>query len=182
MSAFKYTLFIFVAVPLLSLLFLSDVSTIFGLLLGIILILVSYIDYQTFKIPDWLNGLILLCGIFYNIFIDEMWFPIISFLIAGSSFYLLAFIYVKFRGRQGLGGGDIKLFACGAVWLLPYYLPLVLLVSSISALIYSLLGSIFLKESKEKTAKIPFGPFLSLGIWFSFLFGENMLNFFNFTM
>ena len=75
------------------------------MLLGVLLMLLSYIDIQTFKIPDWLNGIILLVGILYNISIDQLWLPFISFLIAFAFFYSVSIIYTKIKGRQGLGGG-----------------------------------------------------------------------------
>ena len=175
MSAFKLTVFFLIAISAFSLLLISDISLLYGMLLGVLLMLLSYIDIQTFKIPDWLNGIILLVGILYNISIDQLWLPFISFLIAFVFFYSVSIIYTKIRGRQGLGGGDIKLFACGAIWLMPYYLPLVLLISSTSALIYALLSSLY---DRKKQDIVPYGPFLALGIWISFLFGESILNYF----
>lgn len=175
MSAFKITVFFLIAISAFSLLLISDIPLLYGMLLGVLLMLLSYIDIQTFKIPDWLNGMILFTGIVYNLSIDQLWLPFISFLISFALFYLVSIIYIKIKGRQGLGGGDIKLFACGAVWLMPYYIPLVLLISSISALIYALFSS---SCNSKKQDIIPYGPFLALGIWMSLLFGESILNFF----
>lgn len=178
MSAFKQILFFLIAISLLSLIYTTEISIVFGFILGVLLVCISYLDFTTYKIPNWVNGLVLISGIAYNFYNNELWLPLISFLIAGSSFYLLSFIYFKIKGRQGLGGGDIKFFACGAVWLFPYYLPLVLLISSVSALCYIFISSFLYPKIEEKYKKAPYGPFLALGIWISFLFGNKILNLF----
>jgi|GEM_PF-886576 leader peptidase (prepilin peptidase)/N-methyltransferase len=178
MSAFiKLSTFLF-AIAVFVLLYFSDKPILFSMLLGVLLLLVAFYDFLFFRIPNLINVLILLMGIAYNISIKQsFWTPMVSFMIAGLLFYLLSFIYYKVRNRQGLGGGDIKLFACGAVWLLPYHLPLVLLISSFSALLYALLCSYNHAENRKKIGKIPFGPFLGIGIWCSWLFGREILNF-----
>lgn len=177
MSAFFNIVFLLITALLFSLILFSNQPPLFGVLLGVLLIFLSYIDFISFKIPDWINALILLTGIAYNISIEQSsWTPITSFIIAGVFFYSLSFLYSKVRDRQGLGGGDIKLFACGAVWLLPYYLPLVLLISSISALFYAYLSSHRELKIRKKMKKIPYGPFLGLGIWLSWIFGQEILN------
>ena len=179
MSIFQKFSFFLIAISLFSLILFSENPTIFSMLLGLLLILLSYRDFLSFKIPDWINASILISGISYNIMMKQNpWIPITSFLIAGVLFYLLSLIYSKLRNRQGLGGGDIKLFACSALWLLPYYLPLVLLISSITALLYAFLLFLLNLNLPKKINKIPYGPFLAMGVWISFLFGKNIFSFF----
>ena len=170
------------AVPIYSLLIVSDKPYIFSIPLGMLLLLIAYRDLLSFKISNLMNLAILILGIIYNIYIEQSFIaPFISFVIAGSFFYLLSFGYFKIRRKQGLGGGDIKLFACGAVWLSPYLLPLVLLTSSFSALFYALFLSLLNATEFNSKSKIPFGPFLGLGLWICWLFGENIINFISFS-
>ncbi|MCC3861766.1 prepilin peptidase [Pseudemcibacter aquimaris] len=167
MTAYGKTILTFLGLVAITLLLLSERSFLFGGVLCLLLLVLSYIDLTKYKIPDWINALILITGVLFNIYNDhDLLNALISFLIAGSLFYFISFLFFKIKNRQGLGGGDIKLFAASAVWLNFYFLPFVLLISSLSALIYAVLS---------RSTKIPFGPFLAIGIWVTWLFGSELL-------
>jgi leader peptidase (prepilin peptidase)/N-methyltransferase len=79
-------------------------------------------------------------------------------------------IYYRIRGRDGLGLGDIKLFAAAGAWVSWEGLPSVLLFSSVSTLLMALvLGRI--EPSRGFEHRIPFGPGLAAGIWLAWLYG-----------
>lgn len=82
-------------------------------------------------------------------------------LFGGGILWLVAYIYYIFTGREGLGGGDIKLLAWLGALLGWKAVPFIILSSSI---VGSVVGLIISKKN-QNTLKtmIPFGPFLALG-------------------
>ena len=72
--------------------------------------------------------------------------------------------YKKIRGRDGLGRGDAKLFAAGGAWCGAMALPIILLVASVSALLFVIILKIGLKKAVTLNSAVAFGPFLSFGI------------------
>jgi len=92
---------------------------------------------------------------------------LIGLMAGGGSLYLVAAGYERITGREGLGGGDIKLLAMIGAWMGWASLPLIVLMSSLSG---AVIGSVFiLCGGKGARTQIPFGPFLSLGA-LSYLF------------
>ena len=127
------------------------------------LVVVSFIDFDHFILPDFftLGGIIIgLIGALFNPqrdFVDS----ILGILFGGGFLWLIAYIYWIFRKEEGMGGGDIKLLAwIGAVlgW---KSIPFVILVSSISGSTVGIL--IMLKSKGSLKTVIPFGPYLVLG-------------------
>lgn len=57
--------------------------------------------------------------------------------------------------RDGLGGGDIKLFGASGAWIGWQALPALLLIASLSALIV-----ILMNKRLSRVTQIPFGPFI----------------------
>lgn len=82
-------------------------------------------------------------------------------LFGGGILWLVAYVYFVFTGRDGLGGGDIKLLAWLGALLGWKAIPFVILSSSI---VGSVVGLIVSRKNEDglKTM-IPFGPFLAMG-------------------
>lgn len=90
----------------------------------------------------------------------------------GGALYLVATVYERITGREGLGGGDIKLLAMIGAWMGWQSLPLIVLMSSLSG---AVIGSVFiLSGGKDARTQIPFGPFLSLGALSYLFFGRQI--------
>ncbi len=99
---------------------------------------------------------------------------IIGTLAGGGSLFIIAFVYEKITGREGMGGGDIKLLAMIGAWMGWRYLYLTVLLASVAGVV---VGVVFLLVAgKGFRARIPFGPFLSLGAMACFFFGPAMMN------
>ena len=127
------------------------------------LVTASFIDYDHMILPDefTLGGLIIgLIGAALN---PERSFleALLGVLFGGGILWLVAYIYFIFTGRDGLGGGDIKLLAWLGALLGWKAIPFIILTSSI---VGSIVGLILSRKTEEglKTM-IPFGPFLALG-------------------
>lgn len=130
---------------------------VFGLVVG------SFIDLDHMILPDeiTLGGCaIALIGAAINPergFIDGL----LGFLFGGGILWLVAYVYYVFTGREGLGGGDIKLLAWIGALLGWKAIPFVILCSSITG---SIVGIYLSRHSEDKLkAVIPFGPFIALG-------------------
>ena len=81
---------------------------------------------------------------------------------------LVAAGYRRLRGRDGLGGGDAKLFAAAGAWLGWAALPLVLGSAALAAIVVALL---LLRRGLTSTTRLPFGTFLAPAIWIIALAG-----------
>jgi leader peptidase (prepilin peptidase)/N-methyltransferase len=136
------------------------------------LVAISFIDLHHKIIPDVLS----LPGIIMGwtaawVIRDVSWLDsLIGILAGGGSLFLVAFAYERITGREGMGGGDIKLLAMIGAWMGWEALPYVLLISASTGAVVGL--AFILLSGKGYRARIPFGPFLSLGALFFFFLGS----------
>jgi leader peptidase (prepilin peptidase)/N-methyltransferase len=125
------------------------------------LVTVSFIDIDHMILPDkfTLSGIVIgLVGAALNP--EREFLPALYGVLMGGGFlWAVAYLYYALRGRDGMGGGDIKLLAwIGAVlgW---KAIPVVILVSS---LLGALIGIILALRTKDGLKQaIPFGPYLA---------------------
>lgn len=138
----------------------------FSLCLIALCIWASYIDLLRFRIPDLASLLILVVGIAAIGWIDLLRLPshLMAAVFAGATFWLVGEVLYRRYGTEMLGIGDAKLLGAGAMWVGFAGLPSLLLVAAVSCIVYSLLV-------KRYTKRIPFGPFLALGIVTIWLYG-----------
>ncbi len=164
--------------------------TVLWLIIAAIYLTISIIDLKHQIIPDGLNIFLflivlgLIAGGFQNSFLGpykllfgpqniNIW---INHLIAGLA-ALLFFVLIFFLWQgKGMGLGDLKLVAVSGFLLGWPDISLALILAFFSGA----LVSIFLMLYKKKTFKdsVPFGPFLTLGVFLVFFFGEIILRFY----
>lgn len=150
------------------------ISTLFALLLTWVLIALSGIDFDHQLLPDNIILPMLWLGLFlslFNIFID----PVSSIIGAVAGYLFLWTIYQAFKlltGKEGMGYGDFKLLALLGAWLGWQYLPLIILLSSLTGAIIGTFLIIFVKQ--DKNIPIPFGPYLAIAGWIALLWGEQL--------
>jgi len=141
------------------------IDVFFAGILIIVLIILSWIDFKTFLLPDYLTLPLLLLGLISNGFTLIEWASPLNSLIGAfigwASLYSLNFLYKLFRGVDGIGMGDAKLLAALGAFLGWESLPYVLIIASCSGLLG---GYIWLRIHKQDhTQAFPFGPFIALG-------------------
>ena len=90
-------------------------------------------------------------------------------IVAGGALLLLRFAYLRLSGIEGLGLGDAKLAAAGALSLAWPTLPIALLIASIGALLAVAGRGVAARKMPERGAEIPFGAFLAPAIWLAFV-------------
>lgn len=133
-----------------------------ALVMTVILIIISVIDLRHRIIPDFMVAIALVIGIIFAIMtkasvIDTL----LGMVCGGGLLFLLALV------PNAMGGGDIKImFAIGAFLGINRTLWALLLAFSLSSIISIVLIVFKIKGTKDY---IPFGPFLALGSFISFL-------------
>ena len=140
--------------------------------LGWILLALSALDMRYFLLPDFLTLPLLAAGLLANAFLDRD-FPS-AYIIGAAAGYvfvrLLRLAYRKLRGREGMGLGDAKLLAAAGAWVSWSGLPSVVALAALAALAIVLLLSL-LRRRFDPHRHVPFGAFLSLGLWIVWLYG-----------
>jgi leader peptidase (prepilin peptidase) / N-methyltransferase len=138
------------------------------------LVTISFIDLDHRIIPDVLSLPGVAAGWAVSLFPWSVYWldSLIGTLAGGGSLYLVAIAYERITGREGMGGGDIKLLAMIGAWMGWQALPLIVLVASLTG---AVIGMVFILCAGEGYRfRIPFGPFLSLGTLLYLFFGRDL--------
>jgi leader peptidase (prepilin peptidase)/N-methyltransferase len=138
------------------------------------LIVITFIDLKYQIIPDVISlpgiGVGLLASYFLSIGIFN---SILGILAGGGSLFLIAAGYQLVTGREGMGGGDIKMLAMIGAFL---GWKGVIITIFTGSFIGAVLGTaLMLAKGKDSKYAIPFGPFLALGAIISLFFGETII-------
>jgi len=143
------------------------------------LVIISFIDLQHKIIPDIISLPGIIIGLAFSmIFHHISWLEsVIGVLAGGGSLFLVAVVFEKLTGREGMGGGDVKLLAMIGAWMGWKALPLIILISSLTGTIIG--GGSLLLASRGLQTKIPFGPFLVLGTLIYLFFGNELLSWYS---
>jgi leader peptidase (prepilin peptidase) / N-methyltransferase len=89
--------------------------------------------------------------------------------------WLIAWVFKKFTGKDGLGVGDMELLAMIGSFLGPLGVWISLAVGSFTGLF---VGALYLALSgRDRTTRIPFGPFLALGAIAHLMLGAHLTAF-----
>lgn len=129
------------------------------------LVVLAWIDFKTFQLPDALTIFLSFYGLLANGFLNLGWTDISSSLIGCVSgylsLYLLDLAYLKIKKHHGIGMGDAKLLAGLGACFGWQTLPFILIIASVTGLLG---GYIWLKVHQQDTSHaFPFGPFIALG-------------------
>ena len=153
------------------------------------LVVISFIDLDVRIVPDVISlpGIVLglgfsIVGYFTvgppaeNAAIPSPLSSLIGILAGGGFLLATAWIYEKFTGVEGMGGGDIKLLAMiGAFQGWPS-VPVTLFIASILG---SVIGLICMAVTGAgRRLALPFAPFLCSGAILFIFFGEDLIRFY----
>lgn len=150
----KYPLFEIIGGILFTSLFFSSQSY-EVLFIFLLLQMMALIDYFAHWVPDLLQVALALLVIGYQPTIHQWWFAAMIFIILLILSRLIT---------QGIGGADIKCLTLLALYLPIEGFPFLLLIASISAILYHLFKIIFLKRESYNVA-IPFIPFICFSFY-----------------
>lgn len=142
---------------------------VFTLALALLLLAISLIDARTQRIPDWLNLTLALLGLSATYLLGRDLLAALIGVAAGFvAIWLVAELYLRLRGHDGLGGGDAKFLAAAGAWVGWNGLPFVVLLASALGIVFVALLRLT-GRTIAPTQRIAFGPFLSVGlfaVWF----------------
>ena len=143
--------------------------------LAIVMLAIAVIDWRTFAIPDWLNITGAGLGIAYaavrqpDAMLEATAMAVLRGTVLALIFFALRYGYAKWRGRQGLGLGDVKLAFVAGAWLDWLTIPLAIQLAAFAALSAYLLRQLVSGQSMSATNRMPFGLFLAPAIWICWL-------------
>jgi leader peptidase (prepilin peptidase)/N-methyltransferase len=137
-----------------------------------VLIPTIFIDIDERMIPDRFSIGLLIFGFVFSFFDPGMtWHgSAIGIVVGGGLLFIVAEGYHLMTGREGMGGGDIKLIAAIGAFMGWYPVLMVIFISSMLGSIYGIFAMIVLK--KGRLTEIPFGPFISIAALLYFLLSE----------
>jgi leader peptidase (prepilin peptidase)/N-methyltransferase len=141
-------------------------------LLGWQLLLIAIVDAENFWLPDVLTLPLIGTGLIASGLLAGglPWPQILGAVMGFSLLWLLAWLYRVVRRRDGLGAGDPILFAGAGAWAGWTGLPGVLLWTCAVGLCL-VLGRLLMRRSVRGTDRLPFGTFLAMGAWLTWLYG-----------
>jgi len=90
------------------------------------------------------------------------------------SLWLVFHAFRLITGKEGMGYGDFKLFAALGAWLGWKVLPLVIILSAATGAVIGI-GMIALR-GRDRSAPMPFGPYLAAAGWLAMLYGDSLIN------
>jgi leader peptidase (prepilin peptidase)/N-methyltransferase len=139
---------------------------------GWTLLVLGIIDAKHFLLPDSLCAFLALSGLVATLGLVRQEF--VNHLIGGFAgvlfFILLATLYRKIRGREGVGLGDAKLMGAIGLWLGWQALPTVVLFAAVLGLLSVCISSLTGK-SLSFSLRLPLGTFLAVAAWIVWLYG-----------
>ena len=141
-------------------------------LLGWWLLALGWIDLRRWVLPDVLTLPLVVVGLLAAaVFEPESLFDRALGAVAGYlALSAVAIVYRAARGREGLGAGDAKLLAAAGAWVGVMALPQLVFGAALAALLAA--GALRLRGVHlHAQSPIPFGPFIALATWVSWLCG-----------
>lgn len=139
------------------------------------LIALSVIDWKTQLLPDeitlpflWLG---LLLSLFYVFTSPEQ--AILGAIFGYGILWIIKTLYRLVRRKEGMGHGDLKLLALLGAWTGPFSVIHILIFASFMGLSIAII-SLALKKTTFQTP-LPFGPYLAIAGWLTFLYGPFLL-------
>ena len=150
-------------------------TSIFLFLFTAALIAIAFIDLQHKIIPDMISLPGILIGLAFSFFPSALISPLDALIgvVGGGGFlFLVGTAFEKLTGREGMGGGDVKLLAMIGAWMGWKALPFIILLSSLTG---AVIGGVSLVIGRQGVrARIAFGPFLGLGALVFLFFGDEI--------
>lgn len=140
----------------------EDAQAAAGCFLGWLLVLLVISDLRHQILPDSLTATLLVSGLVAALFLPAPGFTqaLIGAAIGGGSFFVLRFLYFRYRGIEGLGLGDVKLMAGLGAWLGPAWLPPLVLIAAVAGLAIIVVRAWSHGTGISATSRVAFGAYL----------------------
>ena len=169
-----------IAVATLSGLTLDPLDALASTFLGTVMLAIALIDAEQFIIPDVLSLPAIPVGLAYTGATDvappaNLVEHLLAMIVGGLALYLIREAYFRYRAREGLGLGDVKLALAAGAWTGLTGLGHVLLLASVFALCWVVVVNARNLAALKGATPIAFGVFLAPAIWVVWFVGKQGL-------
>ena len=140
------------------------------------LLVIAFIDIDHRIIPDAISLPGIPIGLLCSFFLPQPGWQasLLGILIGGGSLYAVAWGYSFLKGREGMGGGDIKLLAMIGAFIGWQGVLFTIMTSSFIGTLAGL--TLMLRSRKGMEMAVPFGPFLAIGALLYLFFGPRLID------
>lgn len=171
-----------------------DSRGVWGAGLAALMVAIAAVDARLFIIPDELTATAGGLGFAYAAVQGaDMWLPALGWSLIRGAATALVFLGVRagyrwWRGRDGIGLGDVKLAAVAGVWLDWAAIPVAVDIAAVAALgaclvLYlmkrlmpqRLIARRGFRRAIRATTRLPFGLFLAPAIWLTWIIETTLL-------
>jgi len=146
------------------------------------LIVITFIDLDHQIIPNVISLPGIVVGVAAALILDTPpWRDsVIGLLLGGGLLWAVAEGYYRLTGREGMGGGDVKLLAMVGAFLGWRAIPVTLMFASLTGTVVGV--ALMLCSGGDRRMAIPFGPFLAAGAVVALFAGAPLIDWYlNFT-
>ncbi len=158
------------AIAIVAVIAFDGATTLAAALFGWVLLFGALVDLRTFLLPDIVTLGLIPAG-FGMAYIgggrEALVLAAIAAVAGFASLALIAWIYRRLRGRDGLGIGDAKLLAAGGAWAGPIALPWIVAIGAGATLLIVVIGHFLGRKADAETA-VPLGPGLAAGCFLAY--------------
>jgi leader peptidase (prepilin peptidase) / N-methyltransferase len=167
--------FVLVAAVATSLVAAPGPDGLLGALLAALMLAIAITDGRRYIIPNQLTGAAVALALLRAGMIgpDADWRGVLWVALRAAAvaapLVLLMVGYRRWRGRDGLGLGDVKLAAVAGVWLNFVTIFAVIELAALSALGAYVVSGYLRQRPLKAAALLPFGLFLAPAIWIGWL-------------
>jgi leader peptidase (prepilin peptidase)/N-methyltransferase len=164
-----------------SLVLVPDWRGVWGAGLAVLMVAIAAVDGRRFIIPDELTAAALALGLSYAAVEDiDVWGQALAWSVLRGVVPALAFFAVRagyrwWRGREGIGLGDVKLAGVAGVWLDWPTIPISIEIAAVAALGAYLILHLYSRRAVRPTTRLPFGLFLAPAIWIAWILETTLL-------
>lgn len=147
----------------------------YGAFLAALMLAIAANDARHYLIPNELTGaafalaLLRAAASVPDVGAEALLWPLARAVAVALPLLLLMLAYRYWRGRDGLGLGDVKLAAVGGAWLDLATVAAVIELAALLAIGAYVANATVQRKSLRGTAFLPFGLFLAPSIWIGWL-------------
>jgi leader peptidase (prepilin peptidase)/N-methyltransferase len=147
----------------------------YGAFLAALMLAIAANDARHYRIPNELTGaafalaLLRAAAVVPDVGAQALLWPVARAVAVALPLLLLMLAYRYWRGRDGLGLGDVKLAAVSGAWLDLATVAAVIELAALLAIGAYVANAALQKKPLRGTAFLPFGLFLAPSIWIGWL-------------
>lgn len=143
-----------------------------GMILTWFLLAMTVIDLDHQLLPDNLTLSLIWLGLLINTFsvFTTLDHAVMGAIIGYSSLWIIAQVFYRITGREGMGYGDFKLVSAFGAW---FGWPMLIMIILIASFLGAIGGiSLHYLRGHQRSTPLPFGPYLAFAAWISLCWGD----------